>query len=101
MEDNNPTRTSIILENATNMSEMNDSIAMITNNNPSGPLVPDFMMTTPSSSNPFAHPHDLDSTFSHISRETVLPDPCTEFYIHKCIRTARHWTTAFLLMWNN
>ena len=34
MEDNNLTPTSIISENATTMSEMNDSIAMMNNNNP-------------------------------------------------------------------
>ena len=34
MEDNNLTPTSIISENATTMSEMNDSMAMMNNNNP-------------------------------------------------------------------
>ena len=47
MEHNNATPTSIILENATTMLEMNDSIGMMTKNNPSGPIMNDSMMTTP------------------------------------------------------
>ena len=78
MENNNPTPTFIILENATTMSEMKDSIEMTTNNSPSGPIMLDSMVTTPSIRNPSTPPHDLDSTFSHIKAEKLL---CLSFTV--------------------
>ena len=69
MEYSNATPTSIILKTVTTMSEMNDSIGIMTKNNPSAPNVPVTMTTTPTSSNPSAPTHDLDSAFNHIKAE--------------------------------
>ena len=57
MEDNNPTPTSIILEAATIMSEMNHSTRTTTKNTPSAPDVTATMTMTATSNTPSASTH--------------------------------------------